>query len=413
MEAHRRVAGKPQESAGLSEARPPDGARPGPRAAGSRCKPLWVKLRIANLDRELEVLPGRSLLEAAFAAGLNVPHSCRGGNCGSCAALLLEGEYFYPNGIPLGLTEQQRAHGQVLLCQVRARSDITVEIPLPVSADDIAIKRLPARIEHCEPLAHDVLRVTLRLPIAESFSFQAGQYLDVLLPGGRRRSFSIASAPGSAPLLELQIRRAVGGEFTEALFAAVSAGVMRGTMPAAASGAMSSEAADVSLERALRSALLTIEGPLGQFRYHESAAPMLLVGGGTGLAPLDSIMRHVIERNLKRPMRLFWGCRAARDLYADARLRGYVRQGALQEYVPVLSEAAESFGGEHGLVHQAVLRRIADLDRYDVYAAGPPAMIAAVRREFAARGAQQIHFDSFDYAPDALERQRSAAASTS
>jgi len=396
-----------------------------------------MKLRIANLDCELAVISGRSLLEAAFAAGLNVPHSCRGGNCGSCAARLLDGDYFYPNGVPLGLTAQQRAEGQVLLCQARARSDVTVEILLPVSADDIAIKRLPARIEHCEPLAHDVLRVTLRLPIAEEFDFQAGQYLDVLLPGGCRRSFSIASAPGSAPLLELHIRRVAGGEFTEALFAAALPGAssdtqgntLRGATCDVSSGASSNmppgavrgaapdtpprASPGVALERALRSSLLTIEGPLGQFHYHESEAPMLLVGGGTGLAPLDSIMRHVSERGLKRQMRLFWGCREARDLYADARLRGYVRQGALQEYVPVLSEAAESFGGEQGLVHEAVLRRVEDLHRYDVYAAGPPAMIAAVRREFAARGARRIYFDSFDYAPDVLERQRSAAASTS
>ena len=347
-----------------------------------------MKLRIVNLGREMDLLPGRPLLEAALAAGLNLPHSCRGGNCGACSARLVGGEFFYPHGAPLGLTDEQRGQGQLLLCQAQARTDMSVEVDLPRSAAEIAVKRLPARIEQCEPLSHDVLRVMLRLPLAEDFEFQAGQYLDVLLPGGRRRSFSIASAPGSAPLLELQVRRVAGGEFTEALFRDTGCDCARGR-------------------------LLSIEGPLGQFHYRKGSAPMLLIGGGTGLAPLDSMLRHVMDRGLSRRIRLFWGCRETRDLYADERLRGLVRQGVLEEYVPVLSEPAESFGGEQGLVHEAVLRQVTDLHCCDVYAAGPPAMIAAIRREFPAHGVRNLYFDSFDYAPDVLERQRSAASSRS
>jgi CDP-4-dehydro-6-deoxyglucose reductase, E3 len=252
---------------------------------------------------------------------------------------------------------------------------------------------LPARIERALPLSHDVMGLYLRLPAAEAFHFEAGQYIDVMLSGGRRRSFSIASPPHDSRLLELHVRRVAGGEFSAPLFDA-GAG----------------------------SALLNIEGPLGQFTYRPGPAPMLLVGGGTGLAPLLSILRHVAENGIERDMTLYWGVCSERDLYAHDLLEKLAgRSGAPAaraarfRYVPVLSEPSPAWDGARGWVHEAVLESLGDLDKYDVYAAGPPAMIAAVRREFGRRGveASRLFFDSFDYAPDALERQRSSAATKS
>lgn len=349
--------------------------------AGQQEEPAGLRLRLVNLGREIPVRPGRPLLEAALAAGLNLPHGCRGGNCGACAARLLRGDCHYPDGEPLGLSAHQQQEGWILLCRAHARSDLEVEVGTATPASEITVKRLPARIGRCERVSHDVMRVELRLPLAESFDFQAGQYLDVLLPGGRRRSFSIASPPGSAPLLELHVRRVPGGEFTEQIF----------TRPA-------------------QGRLLDIQGPLGQFCYRETAAPMLLVGGGTGLAPLESMLRHVIGRGLSRRMHLYWGCRTREDVYADDRLRQLAEQGLLAGYVSVLSEAPPGWQGERGWVHEAVLRHHPDLAPFDVYAAGPPAMIDAIRREFPAQGARHLWFDSFDYAPDTLERQRNAAS---
>jgi CDP-4-dehydro-6-deoxyglucose reductase len=243
----------------------------------------------------------------------------------------------------------------------------------------------------------------LKLPAAEVFAFEAGQYIDIMLPGGRRRSFSIASAPQDSQLLELQVRRVSGGEFSEPLFT-----------------------------HAVRSALLNIEGPLGQFAYRAGTAPMLLVGGGTGIAPLLSILRHLIGNGIERDMAVYWGVRSERDLYAQAVLEELIGRACArraqraempladaaalgQRYVPVLSEPAPEWRGRRGFVHEAVLEDIDDLREYDVYAAGPPAMIAAVRRDFAARGAaaHRLFFDSFDYAPDSLARQRSNAATKS
>jgi CDP-4-dehydro-6-deoxyglucose reductase len=346
---------------------------------------LSVRITLSKSQISFEAAANQSVLDAALGARLNLPHSCKGGNCGSCRARLLQGEIYYPNGRPLGLSEAEAAEGFVLLCQARARTDLAIETYEITTPDQALIKRLPARIERAQPLSHDVMGLYLRLPVAEAFHFEAGQYIDIMLPGGRRRSFSIASPPHDSRLLELHVRRVAGGEFSAPLF-----------------------------EQDARTALLALEGPLGQFVYRESAAPMLLVGGGTGLAPLLSILRHVLGTGIEREMTVYWGVRSERDLYAHAVLEDLVGPAGLR-YVPVLSEPSPDWQGLRGWVHEAVLRNIDDLEKYDVYAAGPPAMIAAVRREFRQRGvaANRLFFDSFDYAPDALERQRTSAATRS
>jgi CDP-4-dehydro-6-deoxyglucose reductase len=336
------------------------------------------------------VAPERPVLHAALDAGLNLPHSCKGGNCGACRARLLEGEVTYPNGRPAGLSDAEVADRFILLCQARAVSDLRIEVFEQSAPGRSAIKRLPGRIVRSNPLSHDVLGVFVRLPAAEGFDFQPGQYIDVMLPGGRRRSFSIASPPHDSRLLELHIRRVQGGEFTEPLFADPH-------------------------DRHERGMLLSIEGPLGQFVYRPAAAPMLLIGGGTGLAPLKSILRHVIENDLPRRMTLYWGVRSERDLYAHAELLELVRRAPALRYEAVLSEPSAAWAGRRGWVHEAVLQDFESLAETDIYASGPPAMIAAVREEFARCGADpaRLFFDSFDYAPDTLERQRMTAATKS
>jgi CDP-4-dehydro-6-deoxyglucose reductase, E3 len=345
-----------------------------------------VRVTVKNSFRTFAVAPDQSLLDAALAAGLNLPHSCKGGNCGACLARLLSGDVDYPHGMPLGVSAGEAAEGMILLCQARARSDVALETFEIVPAADSVIKRLPARIERAVAVSHDVMQLFLRLPAAEEFAFEAGQYLDIMLSGGRRRSFSIASPPHDARPLELHVRRVPGGEFTDQLF-----------------------------HENARAALLNIEGPLGQFTYRPSAAPMLLLGGGTGLAPLLSILRHVIHQGLEREVHLYWGVRAERDLYARAALEDLLARTPQVHYTPVLSEAAPDWRGRTGWVHAAALQDLIDLRAFDIYMAGPPAMIEAARRSFEAGGVPdaQVLFDSFDYAPDSLERQRSSAATKS
>ena len=352
-------------------------------------------VRIEPHGRTLRVAAAQPVLEAALAAGLNLPHSCKSGHCSSCRARLVAGKIRYPNGRPLGITAQEEQSGHILLCQARAQSDLTVEARLIAHVAEVEIKTLPCRIARLTPLAADVMQVWLRLPAVERLRFHAGQYLDVLLPDGRRRSFSIASPPHDSELIELHVRRVSGGGFTERLFGAAAGG-------AAAAG---TTAAPGSLGVG---SLLRIEGPVGQFSYRDGVGPALMVAGGTGFAPLKSMLRHVLETGIARRVHLYWGARHLPDVYEEAPVLEWVRRHPQFSFTAVLSEAtaAEAAHHRHGWVHEAVLADHADLAGFEVYAAGPPAMIEAMRASLPRQGlpAERLYFDSFDYAPDANRR---------
>jgi CDP-4-dehydro-6-deoxyglucose reductase, E3 len=347
------------------------------------------KVRVEPHGRALQVGSAQPLLEAALDAGLNLPHSCKSGHCGSCRARLLEGAIRYPNGLPLGISADEERAGFVLLCQARARSDVVVEARLIANVGDVEIKTLPCRIESLTPLAPDVLQVMLRLPAVEPLRFQAGQYVDVLLDG-RRRSFSIASPPCDSRLLELHVRRVTGGGFTERLFAAP------GTPGALGVGS-----------------LLRIEGPMGQFVFRDGTLPVLMIAGGTGFAPLKSMLRQLLETGVRRDIHFYWGARHERDLYQQALVLEWVRQYPQLRFTAVLSAASAAEAAHHrvGWVHEAVLADHPDLGGFEVYAAGPPAMIEAVRAAFPQHGLPpaRLYFDSFDYAPDSRRAGRPGA----
>jgi CDP-4-dehydro-6-deoxyglucose reductase len=334
-------------------------------------------VRIEPHGREIRVRPEQNVLDAALAAGLNIPHSCKAGHCGSCRARLLAGEIHYPRGRPAGLTANEAARGRVLLCQALARSDLVVETRLVARAPEVEIKRMPCRVAARTLLAPDVLRIDLRLPAAEALEFRPGQYLDVLLDDDRRRSFSIASPPHDAGTLELHVRRVAGGGFTGRLFDELPVG-----------------------------SLLRIEAPIGQFAYEPGPAPLLLVAGGTGFAPIKSILRHELETqpaaSAGRPVHLFWGARQAVDVYEDALVQRWAGEHPRLRFTAVLSEAGQAAAPHHrlGLVHECVLREYPDLAGCDAWVAGPPGLVEAVRREFIAAGLpeERLRFDSFDYA---------------
>jgi len=345
-------------------------------------------VRIEPHGRTLKVTSGEPVLQAALAAGLNLPHSCKSGHCSSCRARLVAGEIHYPNGRPPGITAEEAASGQVLLCQARPRSDLVVEARLIANVADVEIKTLPCRIARLTPLAPDVLQVMLQLPAVERLPFHPGQYLDVLLEDGKRRSFSIACPPHDAGLLELHVRRVQGGGFTQRLFGAADSALGPGS-------------------------LLRIEGPMGQFSYRPGTSPIVMVAGGTGFAPLKSMLRHVLETGLRRDIHFYWGARHAGDVYEEQRVLGWTRSHSQLKFTAVLSEATLAEAAHHrtGWVHDAVLADHPDLSAFEVYTAGPPAMIEAMRVSFPRHGlpAQRLYFDSFDYAPDSLSRRQDGA----
>lgn len=321
-----------------------------------------MKVQVLPSRRHFEARSDEPVLTAALRQHLNLPHSCKGGSCGSCRVRVLSGDVAYPHGRPAGIDATEEAAGFALICQARARCDLVIETREIRHVTDVEIRELPARVERMERLAPEVMGLWLRLPAIEPFTWQAGQYIDVMLPGERRRSFSLANPPHDAAFLQLHVRHAPGGAFSGQVFTSMKPG-----------------------------ALLHIEGPLGQFVYREGSSPLLLIGGGTGYAPLKAILRAVLERGAPRDVALYWGARTQADLYDDGWLRELVARHPRFRYVPVTEE----------FVHEAVLRGAGPLGGVDVYAAGPPAMVDAVRATLPAAGADpaRIFFDSFDQAP--------------
>lgn len=343
---------------------------------------MTCKVRIVTSGHEFTVRDGESVLDAALRQGFALPYSCRGGTCGACKGKVVAGEVDYPQGTPPALSAVEQATGMALFCQARPRGELVIEVREPNAAADMQVKKLPARVAKKEFLAPDVVRLYLKLPAAERLQFLAGQYIDFILPDGRRRSFSLANAPHDDEFLELHLRHVEKGEFTEQVF-----------------------------ERMKEKDMVRIEGPHGDFYLREdSPRPLIFVAGGTGFAPIKGIIEHAFAAAVSRPMAFYWGARAGVDLYLDTLPREWAQRHAHFTYTPVLSSPAEAdqWRGRTGYVHEAVIADQPDLSGFDVYAAGPPAMVRAARDAFVAQGLPEAQFfsDPFDFAPDTLAKQQ-------
>lgn len=327
--------------------------------------------------KRFAIADGETVLEAAQRAGLALPYSCLAGVCGSCKATLVEGEFRYARNPPTALSAAEQARGQMLLCQAVACSDLVIAAREVASVADIPRRRLGLRVTAKTRLAGDVVRLVLD-PEGGPLRRLPGQYLDVLLDGGKRRAFSIANAPHTGAAIELHVRHVAGGGFTSFVFD--------------------------QLEPGMR---LEAEGPLGTFVPREdSERPMLFVAGGTGFAPVKALVEHFLEIGTRRAMTLVWGARAADELYARELPERWAQGAHPVRFLPVISDPERAAGLPVGLAHEAVLDAHPDLSGFDVYMSGPPALIDAGRHAFAEAGLPEdrLYYDSFDYAPDVLAK---------
>lgn len=321
---------------------------------------------------QFSVEPGQTILEAALNAGFALPYGCRNGACGACKGKVLVGRINHGAAQESALKAEERNQGWALFCCATAESDLILEVREVSAAKDIPVKTLPCRVERLEKLCHDVMGIWLKLPTSERLQFLPGQYIDFLLKDGRRRSLSLANAPEEDQLLELHMRYVPGGYFSEYVFNKMKV-----------------------------KDIMRINGPLGSFFLRESDKPAIFVAGGTGFAPIKSILTHAFHRGLKRQMVLYWGARAVRDLYMPELPARWQQEHDNFTFIPVIQSPLpeETWSGRTGYVHEAVLADFRDLSGYQVYACGAPAMVAAARRDFVARGLPESEFfsDSFDF----------------
>ncbi len=332
------------------------------------------QITVRPSGRQFVAEAGETLLDAALRQGLTLPYGCKDGACGACKGKVLSGDVDHGKALPHALTDNDKADGLTLYCCASARSDLVIECKQISSATDIPVKTLPSRIEKLERLAPDVIELHLRLPTNERLQFWAGQYIDILLKDGKKRSYSLANAPHDDAVLQLHVRHVPGGLFTDRLFSTMK----------------------------LRD-ILRFNGPHGSFYLREeSTGPMILIAGGTGFAPIKAIVEHAIAERCERPIFIYWGAKARVDLYQNALAEKWAAEHGNIRYVPVLSEpaATDNWGGRTGFVHRAVLADFPDLAGYQAYACGAPVMIDAARRDFVAQGLPEEEFfaDAFSFA---------------
>ncbi|HXF87023.1 MAG TPA: 2Fe-2S iron-sulfur cluster-binding protein [Xanthobacteraceae bacterium] len=305
-----------------------------------------------------------TVLNAAQRAGYELPYSCRKGVCGTCKCRLASGEVRSFAGDTL--SEAEKAAGLVLLCQSRPRSDLVIAPREIKKIDPYARRTLTARVFRIARVAEDVTFLHLRFPAGIRVHFKAGQNLQVILPDGERRNFSMANPPQESDGVQLHIRHVPNGIFT---------GFVR--------------------DKLTRGDFLKVELPFGSFTLQESDKPILFVAGSTGFAPIKSMIEDALRKGIRRPMSLYWGARTRAGLYSDLP-RKWQRDVPHFSYVPVLSEAREP-DMRFGFVHQAVLADHTSLAKFQAYVCGPPAMIGAARRDFLAAGlpADEFFLDAF------------------
>jgi len=303
----------------------------------------------------------QNLLEAALAAGLVLPYSCRSGACSSCKGKVVSGDY-EAGGAPAQVLQPEEIEmGFTLLCQAQPRSDMVIESREVRMASDIQIRKLPARLTRLQMAVPDVAILTLQLPAAETFRFYAGQYIELILKDGKRRSYSMANTVDKAATLELHVRHMPGGLFTDHVF-----------------GVGATQMKDREI--------LRFEGPFGSFFLRDSEKPIIFLASGTGFAPIKAIIESMIERGIERPATLYWGGRRPQDLYMDELARGWEEKIPGFRYIPVVSDALtqDNWEGRRGFVHQAVIADHDDLSNFEVYACGAPIVVESARRDFKA-----------------------------
>jgi len=303
---------------------------------------------------------GESLLEAVLREGIPMPYDCRSGGCGQCKCTVLYGD------VELGpyqrdvLSDDDRRAGKVLACIATPVTDVEIEY-VPVALPGGNAPRLwRAKVASLAKAADDVMIVHLAVDGGEDLHYYAGQYVNILLPDGQKRSFSFATAPGDGRRIELQIRRVPGGRYTTHVFESMRVGET-----------------------------VEFEGPIGAFFLREdSKKPILFVAGATGFAPVKSMVEHAFATGMKRPMVLYWGTRALKDMYARELCERWAREHDNFRFVPVLSQPTpeDAWTGRTGLVHEAILADYPSLAGHQVYACGSVAMVEAAHPAFRARG---------------------------
>lgn len=325
-------------------------------------------VRISGDERVVECAGEQAVLDACLRAGRWLPHSCTQGTCGSCKMRVVSGEVDHRGTSDYTLPAEERAAGIALACQATPRSDLHLE---PVEPIDDDAPHHPLR-DHTGTVVElaDIARETRRIVVEldEPMTFDAGQYAEITVPGtGLSRQYSMANPPWEQRFLEFHVRRTPGGAAT-----------------------------DGWMFRTLRCGdPVELTGSLGDFGLRAQEEPAILIAGGTGLAPLKSIVQDALARDLAPQLHLYHGGRTEDDLYDVAFFRDLAAEHPALTYRPCLSES--TWDGAVGLVTDVVAEDFPSCRGMSAYLCGPPAMIEAGGKVLKKRrmAPRRIHREKF------------------
>jgi propane monooxygenase reductase component len=336
--------------------------------------------RLEPVGIEMEVDEDETILDAAFRQGIVLMHGCKEGQCSSCKSFLLDGDVDLDRYSTFALPDFEEAEGYTLLCRAHALSDVEIEL---LHYDEerirsgVPIVTATTKVEAVEELTKDIRRLVLRVTDPDALEFNAGQYVDIGVPGseGEHRSFSMANAPGEPDCLEFMIKLYEGGRFSGLLDNGNGNGIAVGDE-------------------------LTCKGPFGMFTLRDSSPRRLVfIAGGAGMAPVLSLLRSMAEKGTERSATFYYGARTQDDLFALEEMERLC--GVLPDFkfIPALSEDEEggAWNGEAGLITDVVDRLEDDLADVDAYLCGPPPMVDAAIALLERRGVPESHiyFDRF------------------
>jgi propane monooxygenase reductase subunit len=333
------------------------------------------RIKFEPVDIEMEIEESETVLDAAFRQGITLMHGCKEGQCAACKSFVLDGDIDLDKYSNFALNDSEREEGFTLLCKTHVYSDATIEL---VNYDEemlrssAPIQAMRTEVAEVEALTHDIRRLRLKLVEPQTFSFAAGQYVDVTIPGTTvKRAFSMANTPSSDGHVDFIIKLYPGGLFSALLESELKAGHE-----------------------------FDIKGPYGTCTLRSSSdRDLILVGGGAGMAPLWSLLNVVAETGSPRKVTFYYGARGARDLFYLEELRALEARMPNFSYVIALSEPApeDAWTGETGFISDVLERRESDLSDHDAYVCGPPPMVDAALVSLERRGvpAAHIFFDKF------------------
>jgi len=333
------------------------------------------KVTIRQYPEPLIVEDDETVLEAALDKGLDYPFGCQSGACGACKSVVLSGEIELGEFQPFVLTDEERAQNFTLACQTYPKSDLEIAYLDPDEPAEHPILDLGCTVESVETGTHDIKVVRLTLPEGP-LAFTPGQFMELTFEGLPKRDYSIASQPDDT-CVEFHIRLVPGG--------AVSPFVLDQLKPGDG---------------------VKARGPLGvSYLRTKHRGPILALAGGSGLAPVKSIVDRALALDMKQPIHLYFGVRDEQDLYLEDYFSDLAAAHENFSFIPVLSDPSAATERRTGFVHDAIKADFDTLDGNKVYIAGPPVMVDACTAEAVALGVRQ---DDFHADPFTTEAERQA-----